>query len=49
MPGRSWADAVDLDDRGLLAAEVKDALIEILTALQEPLPPACQVEVQSSS
>jgi hypothetical protein len=45
----SWADAVELDDRGLLAAEIKDAVIEILTALQEPLPPACQEEVQPSS
>lgn len=44
-----WPDAVELDDRRLLTAEIKDAVTEILTALQEPLPPACQVEVQSSS
>lgn len=36
-----WARAIDLDERGTLAREVKEAVIEILTVLEEPLPPAC--------
>jgi hypothetical protein len=36
-----WARAVDLDDRGALASEVRTAIAELLEALDEPLPPAC--------
>jgi hypothetical protein len=35
-----WAQAVDLDERGALAGEVRAAVTELLTALDEPLPPA---------
>ncbi|HEX9518884.1 MAG TPA: hypothetical protein VF940_22240 [Streptosporangiaceae bacterium] len=39
---RIWrrADATDLDKRGALTGEVRAALGELLTALDEPLPPA---------
>lgn len=36
-----WAQAVDLDERGALASEVRSAIAELLRALDEPLPPAC--------
>lgn len=36
-----WALAVDLDERGALVGEVRHAITELLTALDEPLPPAC--------
>jgi hypothetical protein len=36
-----WAHAVELDERGALASEVRTAVAELLTALDEPLPPAC--------
>jgi hypothetical protein len=36
-----WAQAVDLDERGTLAGEVRTAIAELLEALDEPLPPAC--------
>ncbi len=36
-----WPHAVDLDERGALVSEVRDAVAELLTALDEPLPPAC--------
>jgi hypothetical protein len=36
-----WADAVNLDERGALASEVRAAIAELLTALSQPLPPAC--------
>ena len=36
-----WAQAVDLDERGALASEVRSAVAELLGALDEPLPPAC--------
>ncbi len=36
-----WAHAVDLDERGALASEVRTAVAKLLTALDEPLPPAC--------
>jgi len=39
-----WAHAVDLDERGALAGEVRTAVAELLTALDEPLPPACTGE-----
>jgi hypothetical protein len=39
-----WARAVDLDERGALASEVRTAVAELLTALDEPLPPACTDE-----
>jgi hypothetical protein len=34
----AWAKAVDLDERGGLAGEVRGALTDLLTALNEPLP-----------
>jgi hypothetical protein len=36
-----WTHAVDLDERGALGGEVRAAVAELLTALNEPLPPAC--------
>jgi hypothetical protein len=36
-----WAHAVDLDERGALAGEVRTAIGELLMVLDEPLPPAC--------
>lgn len=39
-----WAHAVDLDERGALASEVRTAVAMLLTALDEPLPPACTDE-----
>lgn len=36
-----WPHAMDLDERGVLASEVRTAVAELLTALDEPLPPAC--------
>lgn len=36
-----WPHAVDLDERGALVREVRNAVAELLTALDEPLPPAC--------
>jgi hypothetical protein len=38
----SWGDAAGLDRRGALASEVRDAVTEVLTVLDEPLPPGCQ-------
>jgi hypothetical protein len=35
-----WAQAVNLDERGVLVGEVHAAVTELLTALDEPLPPA---------
>jgi hypothetical protein len=37
----SWADAVNADDGGALTGEVRAAVADLLTALKEPLPPAC--------
>jgi O-acetyl-ADP-ribose deacetylase len=34
-----WAHAEEADNRGMLASEVRTAIIELLTALGEPLPP----------
>lgn len=34
----AWAQAVDLDERGGLAGEVRGALTDLLTTLNEPLP-----------
>ena len=36
-----WKEAVDLDERGALAGEIRESVIELLTSLDEPLPPAC--------
>ena len=36
-----WAQAVDLDERGVLASEIRSAIAELLGVLDEPLPPAC--------
>jgi hypothetical protein len=38
---KSSPEAVDLDERGKLAGEICDRITELLTALNEPLPPAC--------
>jgi hypothetical protein len=35
-----WAAAIELDERGALVAEVEAAIRELLTVLEEPLPPA---------
>jgi hypothetical protein len=37
-----WADAIALDRSGGLTDEIRSAIIDILTALDEPLPPACR-------
>jgi hypothetical protein len=39
-----WAHAVDLDERGALASEIRAEVTELLMALNEPLPPACTDE-----
>jgi hypothetical protein len=36
-----WPHAVHLDERGALATEVRAAVAELLTMLDEPPPPAC--------
>lgn len=36
-----WPHAVDLNERGALVSGVRNAVAELLTALDEPLPPAC--------
>lgn len=36
-----WPHAVDLDERGALVTEIRAAVTELLTILDEPLPPAC--------
>jgi hypothetical protein len=40
---RSWAwpQAVELDERGVLAAAIRESVTELLTTLEEPLPPVC--------
>lgn len=38
-----WAAAVELDERGALAGEVRSSVATLLSALSEPLPPACVV------
>jgi hypothetical protein len=38
-----WADAEELDRRGALISEISDAITDVLSALREPLPPACAV------
>lgn len=38
----SWEQAVELDQRGTLVGEIRDAIAAVLTALDEPLPPSCQ-------
>jgi hypothetical protein len=37
----AWADAEELDRRGALTSEISDAITDVLSALREPLPPAC--------
>ncbi len=39
-----WAQAVGHDERGALVGEVRNAAVELLTSLDEPLPPACRDE-----
>jgi hypothetical protein len=36
-----WADAEELDRRGALASEIRNEITGVLSALREPLPPAC--------
>jgi hypothetical protein len=36
-----WKDAVDLDERGVLAGDIRDGIAALLTALEEPLVSAC--------
>ena len=40
---RFWprAEAVELDERGALTGDVRSAVAALLSALSEPLPPAC--------
>lgn len=38
----TWAQAAEADQRGMLASEVRTAVRGLLTALGEPLPPACE-------
>jgi hypothetical protein len=38
-----WAEAVELDERGALTGDLRSAVNELLSALGEPLPPACVV------
>ena len=37
----SWTEAIDLDERGALTGDVRSAVGELMSALNEPLPPAC--------
>lgn len=37
----TWADAEELDQRGALITGISDAITDVLSALREPLPPAC--------
>jgi hypothetical protein len=39
-----WKEAVDLDERGTLAGEIRDRIAGLLAALGEPLPRACSEE-----
>lgn len=39
-----WKQAVDLDEQHKLAGEIRQAVTQVLTALDEPLPPGCQVD-----
>lgn len=38
-----WAEAVELDERGAMTGDIRLAVTELLSALNEPLPPACVV------
>ena len=44
-----WPQAVDLDERGALVGQVRTAVAELLTALDEPLPPACTGSTPSAA
>ena len=45
-----WPHAADLDERGTLASEVRTAVAQLLTALDEPLPQRVpQVRVRRNS
>ncbi|MGA8745426.1 MAG: hypothetical protein WB507_06155 [Solirubrobacterales bacterium] len=39
--GWSWTQAAELDERQALVGEIRQAVIELLTVLEEPLPPGC--------
>ncbi|BBX47680.1 hypothetical protein MCOO_36950 [Mycobacterium cookii] len=43
-----WEYAVDLDERGAMTREVRTAVAELLSALSEPLPPACVVTSENN-
>ncbi|OBH94303.1 DUF262 domain-containing protein [Mycobacterium sp. E2733] len=43
-----WEYAVDLDERGELTRDLRIAVAELLSALSEPLPPACVVTSEDS-
>jgi hypothetical protein len=43
-----WPEAVELDERGALTGDVRSAVAELLSALSEPLPPACAVTPDNS-
>lgn len=36
-----WVEAVELDERGRLNADVRSAVADLLSTLNEPLPPGC--------
>jgi hypothetical protein len=43
-----WAEAVELDERGALTGDVRSAVVALLSALSEPMPPACVVTPENS-
>jgi hypothetical protein len=45
---RTWSreDATAMDRRGILAGEVRSAVTEVLSVIDEPLPPGCQARRQ---
>jgi hypothetical protein len=43
-----WAEALELDERGALTGDVRSAVAALLSALREPLPPACVVTPENS-
>jgi hypothetical protein len=44
-----WADAEELDRRGALTTTISDAIADVLSALREPLPPACAARPTAKS
>jgi len=41
-----WGQAIDLDEKRALVGEIRHAVSQLLIALDEPLPPACQVDAK---